>query len=137
VPSLSFPISCNEDAKMKWHYPDTCGVWHVGEVTKTYWFKDDTTGELTFRRPEDCKHAHAIQPKPKKGCPVCIAKEEKAHIHMGARYLAKRAIKHQWLRHKIKLSHVDAKDLSAAADAYLEDHRAELLEQAKSWLCKS
>jgi hypothetical protein len=71
--------------------------------------------------------------------PVQRAKlsEELAKAMMGARYLAKRAVKDQWLRQKIKISHVDAKELTQAADAYLAEHRAELVEQAKTWLCKS
>lgn len=117
--------------KVKWHYPDARGVWHVGSIVKDYWFKDDTTGELTFRRPGA---EHAIRPRPKKGCPVCTSNGERAQIQMGARYLAKRAIKQRWLAQKIKLSHIDAKDLTQAANEYLEAHRVELLEEARLFI---
>jgi hypothetical protein len=57
--------------------------------------------------------------------------EEQAKIITTVRWLAKKAIKKEWLARKTKLSHVDPKDLSQAADAYLEAHRAELIEKAK------
>jgi hypothetical protein len=62
--------------------------------------------------------------------------EEEAKALTEARRLAKRAIRDQWLRQKIKLSHIDAKDLTQAAIAYLADH-PELIEKAKASLCST
>ena len=44
-----------------------------------------------------------------------------------ARYYAKQAIKAQWRRQGIKLHHVEASELAQAADAYVSQHREELI----------
>jgi hypothetical protein len=55
---------------------------------------------------------------------------EQAIILTMANHLARRAIKEEWKRQRIKLSHFDAWVLTQAADAYLADHRIELIEEA-------
>ena len=60
--------------------------------------------------------------------------EEQAKIISMSRWLARRAIKEERRRQRIKLSHIDPAELRRDADAYLAEHRAELLEQAKLWL---
>jgi hypothetical protein len=62
--------------------------------------------------------------------------EEQAKAITLARYYAKRNVKEEWKRRKIKLSHVDAKDLTKAAIDYLEEH-PELIEEAKRSLCST
>jgi hypothetical protein len=56
--------------------------------------------------------------------------EEEAKAMTLARYYAKRNVREEWKRRKIKLSHVDPKELSEAARAYLAAH-PELIEQAR------
>jgi antitoxin (DNA-binding transcriptional repressor) of toxin-antitoxin stability system len=60
--------------------------------------------------------------------------EEQAKIISMSRWLAKKAIKEERRRQKIKLSHCEPAELRRAADAYLEDHRDELIEKARAWL---
>jgi hypothetical protein len=62
--------------------------------------------------------------------------EEQAKAMTLARYYAKRNVREEWKRRKIKLSHVDAKDLTKAAIDYLEAH-PELIEEAKRSLCST
>jgi hypothetical protein len=62
--------------------------------------------------------------------------EEEAKAMTLARYYAKRNVKEEWRRQKIKLSHVDPKDLTQAADAFLKAH-PELIEEAKRALCST
>ena len=62
--------------------------------------------------------------------------EEQAKIISMSRWLAKKAIREEWLRQKIKLSHVDPSELRQAAEAYLEAH-PELIEEAKRSLCST
>jgi hypothetical protein len=47
-----------------------------------------------------------------------------------ARYLAKRAVKARMQAAGIKTAHIEVKIVTAAADAYLDQHRAELLAEA-------
>jgi hypothetical protein len=47
-----------------------------------------------------------------------------------ARYYAKQAVKREWLRHGIMLSHVEPSELHQAANVYLSQHREELIERA-------
>ena len=47
-----------------------------------------------------------------------------------ARYYAKQAVKREWLRHGIMLSHVEPNELYQAANVYLSQHREELIERA-------
>jgi DUF1680 family protein len=54
---------------------------------------------------------------------------EQAIILTMAHCLAKREVKEEWKRQLIKWVHVDAWELSRAADAYLTEHRAELIEE--------
>jgi hypothetical protein len=54
-----------------------------------------------------------------------------------ARFLAKKAVKEEWRRQKINWVWVEPAELRRAADAYLEAHRAELVEKAKLHLLKS
>jgi hypothetical protein len=63
--------------------------------------------------------------------------EEEAKAMTLARYYAKRNVREEWKRRKIKLSHVDPKELTQAANDYLAEHQAELFEKAKLWLLKS
>jgi hypothetical protein len=53
-----------------------------------------------------------------------------------ARWLAKRAVRAQWAKAGIKVHYVEASELRKAADAYLSEHRSELIGEAKAWLCK-
>jgi hypothetical protein len=53
-----------------------------------------------------------------------------------ARYFAKRAIKEQWQRQGLKPHHIAASHLNQAADAYLNQHREELIERACAVLIK-
>jgi hypothetical protein len=69
--------------------------------------------------------------------PVQRTNPEQAKIISMSRWLAKKAIKEERRRQKIKLSHCEPAELRRAADVYLEEHRAELIEKAKLWLCKS
>ena len=55
---------------------------------------------------------------------------EQAIILTMARYLSRKAIKEGWKRQRIKLSHFEAWELTRAADAYLNAHRAELIGEA-------
>ena len=55
---------------------------------------------------------------------------EQAIILTLAHHIAKREIKEGWKRQKIKCSHFAAWELTRAADAYLAEHRAEVLEEA-------
>jgi hypothetical protein len=63
--------------------------------------------------------------------------EEQAKIISMSRWLAKKAIKEERRRQKVKLSHIDPKELTQAANDYLAEHEAELFEKAKLWLLKS
>ena len=47
-----------------------------------------------------------------------------------ARYYAKQAVKEQWRRQGLKPHHIVASQLTLAADAYLNQHREELVERA-------
>jgi hypothetical protein len=47
-----------------------------------------------------------------------------------ARYYAKQAVKAQWLGQGIKLSHVEASEITRAANVHLSQHREELIERA-------
>ena len=47
-----------------------------------------------------------------------------------ARYYAKQAVKAEWQRRGLKPHHIVASQLSLAADAYLDQHREELVERA-------
>jgi hypothetical protein len=55
---------------------------------------------------------------------------EQAVILTEARRIAKREVKEGWKRQKIKCSHFEAWELTRAADAYLAEHRATLIEEA-------
>jgi hypothetical protein len=55
---------------------------------------------------------------------------EQAVILTEARRLARRAIKEGWKRQRIKLSHFHPWELTQAADAFLAEHRIELIEKA-------
>jgi hypothetical protein len=54
---------------------------------------------------------------------------EQAIILTLARHIAKREVKKEWKRQRIKCSHFEAWELTRAADAYFEAH-PELLEHA-------
>ena len=53
-----------------------------------------------------------------------------------ARCLAKRAVKNEWRRQREHWVSCEPKELTQAADAYLAEHQAELIEKAKLRLCK-
>jgi hypothetical protein len=53
-----------------------------------------------------------------------------AQVMTLARYYAKQAVKAQWLGQGIKLSHVEPSELNRVANAYLSQHREELIERA-------
>jgi hypothetical protein len=48
-----------------------------------------------------------------------------------ARYYAKREVQWQWRAQGIKVHYIEPHDLALASEAYLNEHRAELIEQAK------
>jgi hypothetical protein len=51
-----------------------------------------------------------------------------------ARYYAKQAVKEQWQRQGLRPHQVVASQLNQAADAYLDQHREELVERARAGL---
>ena len=51
-----------------------------------------------------------------------------------ARYYAKQAVQEQWKRQGLKPHHIVASQLNLAADAYLDQHREELVERARAAL---
>jgi hypothetical protein len=53
-----------------------------------------------------------------------------AHTLTLARYIALREVKDRWRAQGVKLQQFDAHDLAKASKAYLNEHRAELIEKA-------
>ena len=51
-----------------------------------------------------------------------------------ARYFAKREVQWQWRAQGIKVHYIEPHDLALASEAYLNEHRAELIELARSQL---
>jgi hypothetical protein len=49
-----------------------------------------------------------------------------------ARWLARKAIKEHWRRQGVRWQYMDAKDIAKAAGAYLNEHRAELVDRARA-----
>ena len=62
---------------------------------------------------------------------------EQAKTMTMARYLARKAIKEEWRAQRKHWLWVEHSELVRAADAYVAEHQAELIEKAKTWLCKS
>jgi hypothetical protein len=59
-----------------------------------------------------------------------ITPERGSFLHADSHRIAKREVKEGWKRQKIKCSHFEAWELTRAADAYLAEHRATLIEEA-------
>jgi hypothetical protein len=51
-----------------------------------------------------------------------------------ARYYAKQEVKWRWRAQGIKVHYIEPHDLALASEAYLNEHRAELIELARSQL---
>jgi hypothetical protein len=51
-----------------------------------------------------------------------------------ARYFAKQAVKAEWHKQGLRWQYLDASELAKAADAYLSEHRDELIDRARSQL---
>jgi uncharacterized protein YqjF (DUF2071 family) len=49
-----------------------------------------------------------------------------------ARWLARKAAKAEWHKQGLRWRYLDAKDLAQAADAYLSEHRDELIDRARA-----
>jgi len=55
-----------------------------------------------------------------------------AHTLTLARHIALREVKRVWRRQGVKLQQFDAHDLAKASKAYLDEHRAELIDRARA-----